>query len=256
MGWSVTQDHEALLRTGWKPIGDVVHGDEIGTLSPSGEFQWQHVMETHNYTYSGIMFEYASSDVNFKATPTHRLWLYNKDKRLPVSASIAKMRQNAKYNLYTAGKTFKELDGLSDQEIRVYASLLRSSATMNYATTRILRQDIVNWSDRQFAVFLDTMIADSSATVLAWRDKRHFLDALQIAAIQHGWTASIMMEARKQNVDTPGCFLTLKQCDLVEIDTQYIHVDKEFSGYVYCLSVPNRNFFLRRNGKVHVTGTR
>lgn len=105
-------------------------------------------------------------------------------------------------------------------------------------------------TNRQWDIFLDTLIdADGSiprrgTTSRVFYGKRPICEDVQVQAHLHGWRASIT-EYRK------GQF----RVNLTKTDTARTRLTKvPYKGRVWCISVKNKNFMVRRNNKVCFTG--
>lgn len=109
-------------------------------------------------------------------------------------------------------------------------------------------------SDRQWEVFLDTLIeADGSRVrtgdASVFNGQLAICEDVQIAAVTHGWRASIS-EYR------PGQFrVNLVQAWKLRVQgwkaARNIPTEPQ---HVFCLTVPNGNFIVERHHKVYVTG--
>lgn len=109
-------------------------------------------------------------------------------------------------------------------------------------------------SDRQWGVFVEVLLlADGSKatkTDNAWvfNGSKELCDAVLIAAVTHGWRASIS-EYR------PGSFrVNLTRRNKVRVTKWHTHKHVHIGCEVWCPTVANGNFLTERNNKVHVTG--
>lgn len=105
-------------------------------------------------------------------------------------------------------------------------------------------------SNRQWNLFLDVLIdADGSIPTRATKSrvfygKRAICEDVQLQAHLHGWRASLK-EYRKNQF----------RVNLTQTDTAKIKLSKvPYKGTVWCISVKNKNFMIRRNNKVSFTG--
>jgi predicted phosphodiesterase len=111
-------------------------------------------------------------------------------------------------------------------------------------------------SDRQFDVFLSSLIdGDGSRHIknpnTSWMlyGIKPFLDQVHSECVLHGYRSSIT-EYR------PGTYrLNIFKTDAICIDGFKSKNSMEYyNGDVFCVTVPNGKVFVRRNGKVHVSG--
>lgn len=122
---------------------------------------------------------------------------------------------------------------------------------------------IPKWADklskRQFDIFLEHLILGDGSVHKSSKTSRMFyvhktehVNRLQALLSQNGY-ASTVSEYRKNQYRINICPRIFTQ--LSTQDTLYKHITKEkYKGKVWCLSVKNENFLVRRNGKVFFTG--
>jgi transposase-like protein len=112
-------------------------------------------------------------------------------------------------------------------------------------------------SEAQFNVFLDALIQGdgvwdgkdpSAKTVAALHKDKAFLERVQHIAVRRGWTARLSVARGKD--------WRLNLCKRKELQLERSRaVSRErYRGRVWCLTVPNGNFMVRRNGAAHFSG--
>ena len=70
----MTDDHDVLTTSGWKPINEVTLEDKVATLQ-EGKVIYANPIQTFEYDYEGEMYEVHSQQVDLKVTPNHRMWV-------------------------------------------------------------------------------------------------------------------------------------------------------------------------------------
>ena len=113
---------------------------------------------------------------------------------------------------------------------------------------------VMHLSDRQWTVFLDTLLAAdgtrvSTGTAVVFYGEQPICEDVQIAAILHGWRASITEYRDRQfrvNL-TPRRMIRVQGWKAAAVIAPP-HTP------VWCVTVPNGNFFTERDGCVHLTG--
>lgn len=113
-----------------------------------------------------------------------------------------------------------------------------------------------NSDDRQFNVFLDTLIrADgnipkTSKLSCAIHGKKEILEKFQILCFLHGIRSSISKTTRGHYV------LNVTKMETAELKAWGKNVKKIKNPFdkIYCMTMPNSNFVCRRNGRIMVTG--
>lgn len=76
----LTEDHEVLTRNGWVPISN--KPDEIMIWDGANSY-FSSVSGWADYHYSGVLHEYTGTSVSIKATYDHRI-IYKKDRNSPI----------------------------------------------------------------------------------------------------------------------------------------------------------------------------
>lgn len=110
-------------------------------------------------------------------------------------------------------------------------------------------------SDRQFSVFMAAIVEGDGSWASHGGEKsgavyknERFIEELQVICATHGWSTSIVSPR-------PGQY-KLNICNKREhcLHPKYHNNWIDYEGTVWCLRVPNENFLVRRDGKVHYTG--
>jgi len=70
----MTNDHDVLTTTGWKPIDEVTLEDKVATLQ-EGNVVYEHPLQTFEYDYEGDMYEVEANQISLKVTPNHQMWV-------------------------------------------------------------------------------------------------------------------------------------------------------------------------------------
>lgn len=108
-------------------------------------------------------------------------------------------------------------------------------------------------SQNQWDIFLETLIeADGSIPTRAtdsrvFYGKKKICDSLQQYAVTHGWSASLS-EYRPTHWRVNLCKRQTRRQESKNLTLE------NYTGLVYCLEMPESNFVIRQNNKVHVTG--
>jgi hypothetical protein len=116
---------------------------------------------------------------------------------------------------------------------------------------------VASLSERQFDIFLDTLVLGDGSNASTGQQSRcmygrfDFLSDLQGYCVTHGHRASLVQRTRKGIKDY--WVLNLTKRKLTRTDGSN-YSQEQYSGPVFCLSMPSGNFFTRYNGRVHVTG--
>jgi hypothetical protein len=109
----------------------------------------------------------------------------------------------------------------------------------------------IDLSDAQFEVFLSALMAGDgtwakSGNAGAFYKSERIVNQLQALCVQHGYTASVYRYRDNQHR------LNIYRGDGSQLDWR--DRTEHYTGDVYCLTVPQGNFCVRRNGKAHFSG--
>ena len=92
-------DHEILTKTGWKPVAEVVPGDLVASLSPTGEIEYLHPAAVTSYSGTHRMYSLETTQVSMLVTEEHKLF------------AALRPRHNKQYDLLPAremaGKNYR-----------------------------------------------------------------------------------------------------------------------------------------------------
>src|SRR5216684_3498747 len=75
---AISADTQLLTRRGWLPFPELEHGDEVATVSPTGELSYREPCAIQRYQYKGPMCHFAARSLDLLVTPNHRMWLRRK----------------------------------------------------------------------------------------------------------------------------------------------------------------------------------
>jgi calcineurin-like phosphoesterase family protein len=114
-------------------------------------------------------------------------------------------------------------------------------------------------NDEQFKIFIDAYsLSDGSRNgrgVIITTAKEQEADLIQELAVTHGWSCTVSSRighgfSKQKSWNISVYPRTLTQCKSVK----YMQVETVTNEPFWCIKTTNGNFFIRREGKVHVTG--
>jgi dCTP deaminase len=79
-------DSEVLCRTGWKPVSDVIIGEDVMCLE-NGAAVYQPIQQFHRYYFNGDMLSFKSKKISQLVTPAHKMWASFVKKRVESGSS-------------------------------------------------------------------------------------------------------------------------------------------------------------------------
>lgn len=106
----LTSDHEVLTKQdGWKPITSISVNEEVASMGDNNNMLWQVVTETITEPYKGYLYTYDDDNISFRATPNHKLVVYNG--RSPSLIPLRVVSQaDIPINLYNESRGLVRLD--------------------------------------------------------------------------------------------------------------------------------------------------
>ena len=243
----LTPGHEVLTHRGWKPIERVNGDDMVATLKEGRELVYRHPTEILQFPgYSGRVYSVETDQVDFEVTLNHRLYV---------------RRGGADFELVDAREVIGEV-----VEYKLDAPVW-NRATLD--TTRVPLKDIdldkplPEWfwqlSTQQCRQFIEFVLAKEAAGGLDVFHTRNpaVADDWQRLCLHAGWAATLVFEAQAEaeaEAEAEGIWsvhVLKSPCPTNEHARESIGF---YNGPVYCLTVPEGVFYVRRNGKAHWTG--
>lgn len=80
------KDTMVLTDKGWKLFKDVdIHNDLICSMSDNRKIEYVKAVDKIEYEYDGLIDVYKSSQIDLVVTPNHNMWVYDHEKRSPVT---------------------------------------------------------------------------------------------------------------------------------------------------------------------------
>lgn len=83
---------DVLTREGFVPWPEVEDGSEFATLSPDGELEYQRPDEIWRVDYTGEIHHYSNRQVDFRITPSQRIWSRKRNGEGPLKDSPWRLR--------------------------------------------------------------------------------------------------------------------------------------------------------------------
>ena len=142
---------------------------------------------------------------------------------------------------------------LKKPEASVEFYLDKNTIPVNVSSNKYLPDWVKHLSNRQFDVFLEQLIEADGSLPTKCVNSRVFYGAkricedVQLAAVLHGWSASLTEYRENQWRVNLNKRNTRKQEGLKKYEYNY-------TGDVFCLEIPNSNFMVRQGNKCHITG--
>lgn len=165
-------------------------------------------------------------------------------------------RLNVKYTFKKATKS--KTNKLQPYYIRIYGDYARTIFDM-VGSDKQLPEEFVNLSGSNFDAFIDALENTDAhrpnGNSISWSTtSKNELDLVQVMCIHNGWHCSTRYDDNRSGFGKgKRQYVAYISEDITK--NKDVSIDKyEYSGLVYCLSMPNGRFITRYNGKVAYSG--
>ena len=223
----LSMDHEVLTSDGWKYYINILKTDKIATLNKDGIIEYNEPTDLYHYPdYNGKMYSITSDMVDLNVTEGHRMYVA-KDLNQMYELIEAKDVYNKSYNYKNTG------------------ILNQKNYTENY-NRNCITADTWKLSQEQCIDLINNIIKNN-ITVNCDKfttNSQEIIDNMMRLVLHCGWYCNVYKVNDLYYLD-----INNKNNNMNTIETMY-----EYSGPVFCISVPNEVFYVRRNGKAVWTG--
>lgn len=225
----LTLDHEVLTDNGWKYFKQISKDDKIATLGKDG-VEYQHPLDILYYPdYEGTMYKIYNNNIDLDVTSNHRMY---------VSDNGEDYRLDLIDNLLGKSYYYKR----SGENTTVNSNNAINNIVTEFYTNHTLLES--TWGLNKIdSLRLIEMIFDGSKMGTS---SQYIADSMMRLALQAGLACTLTKVHSYYNLD-----ITSNNNFIVDPDDI---LEYEHTGPVFCLSVPNEVFYVRRNGKPVWTG--
>ena len=273
----ITDDHDVLTIKGWKSINKIVLEDKIATLNTQGQIEYQHPTNVHHYSdYKGKMYEIKNSNLSLNVTANHRMYIsrhYDRQQEwLPyglvtaenMSGTFCKFKKNGElvqhdYQLENDNylPNFIEkfiIDNNIDKSLPEWVLKLSK-----YQCIKLLT--VLFENDYKNVETIEEVDTKTENETIYYTSYNNFADDIMQLALHCGWCCNKELNTNLiKNNNTLKLHIIKNKCEpsinhghTYEQDVQVERL-YDFEGSVYCISVPNEVFYVRRDGKPVWTG--
>ena len=273
----ITDDHDVLTIKGWKSINKIVLEDKIATLNTQGQIEYQHPTNVHHYSdYKGKMYEIKNSNLSLNVTANHRMYISRtygrKNEWLPyglvtaenMSGTFCKFKKNGElvqpdYQLENNNYLLNFIEKfIIDNNINKYLPewVLKLSKSQCIKLLTILFEN-----DYKNVEKIEEAETKTENETIYYTSYNNFADDIMCIALHCGWCCNKELNTNlTKNNNTWKLHIIKNKCEPSinhgHIHEQDVQVERlyDFEGSVYCISVPNEVFYVRRDGKPVWTG--
>jgi DNA-directed RNA polymerase II subunit RPB2 len=277
----LTGDHDVLTLDGWKNIKTITINDKVATLNNKGEIEYQQSTHIHHYSdYDGTMYEINNNSISLNVTTNHRMYV-SIDKN---NFELIDAREIAGYNVWYKKNCINTNVGISD---RLYQQTITD---MNLLDNEYFFPDYIwEFNQKQCLDLLERILYVNNVTEIndvelnANTNQYYEIKIKKIISqevidnlIKLGLYAGVSINyelVSNLNDDIYNYYdIFLIKDEFISSHTNpdiynlwYYKKERkyllgyeariyEYNGDVYCISVPNEVFYVRRNGKAVWTG--
>jgi hypothetical protein len=278
----MTADHDVLTLTGWKPISSITTTDIIATLNSQGHLEYQKPTAIHHYPdYKGQMYEIKNSNISQNVTMNHRMYV-SRDK---ANFELLEAHEIIGKPVWYKKNAINTNLGISNEE---FNKLLKTDIFDNYEFPDIIWKLNKNQSSELLFHYIKNYnIYEDEILFKNWNKNtqyqiqlRQFEDDTIINNLSRlSLNAGISLNSAFAHSDFSDGSGNRNECysyynivmlyddfipSLSNLDIYKNHNSKQeleiiervydYKGAVYCISVPNEVFYVRRDGKPVWTG--
>jgi hypothetical protein len=236
-------DHDVLTLKGWTPIANINTTDLVATINSQGHLEYQNPTAIHHYPdYKGQMYEIKNANISLDVTLNHRMYV-SQDKSnfelveareiigLPVwykknAINLEAGMDNELFEYLMDSNKFK--NKLFEEQ---YPNILKSLNTNQAKNVFVYLYKLLNNVNKSSSIILDNAINN-----------------LMILALLANISISVNIINDKIHINK------VEDEYITSHDSEIIERVYDYEGAVYCISVPNEVFYVRRDGKPVWTG--
>ena len=278
----MTADHDVLTQEGWKSIASITTDDIVATLTPEGHLEYQKPTAIHHYPdYKGQMYEIKNSNISQNVTMNHRMYV-SRDK---ANFELLEAHEIIGKPVWYKKNAINTNLGISNEE---FNKLLKTDIFDNYEFPDIIWKLNKNQSSELLFHYIKNYnIYEDEILFKNWNKNtqyqiqlRQFEDDTIINNLSRlSLNAGISLNSAFAHSDFSDGSGNRNECysyynivmlyddfipSLSNLDIYKNHNSKQeleiiervydYKGAVYCISVPNEVFYIRRDGKPVWTG--
>jgi DNA-directed RNA polymerase beta subunit len=249
-------DHDVLTLNGWKPIASITTTDLVATLNQQGQLEYQHPTAIHHYPeYKGKMYEIKNANISLDVTMNHRMYVSTDKKGFEFILAEELVNKQVWYKK-TARNTNTGMDSLEFD--KCITSLLNEITSGDLFPNYIWNE----FSQEQCEQYLECLTEGHGYPSYGMKKEcsQEFVDNFMKLGLYAGVPINYTISDWPSNCiggDDKYHYINIKTIRdefVSSHDTQTIERVYDYEGAVYCISVPNEVFYVRRDGKAVWTG--
>jgi DNA-directed RNA polymerase beta subunit/intein/homing endonuclease len=240
--------HDVLTLQGWKPIANITTNDLVATLNQQGQLEYQKPTALHHYPdYKGQMYEIKNANISLDVTMNHRMYVSRAcDPEPRTDFELINAEEIVGQNVYYKKNALNTKTGL---DLDFFDYIITSSKLLTdlmiIRHPKIFNELNAFQANRVFQILYKSLhrthINQSINIDIA-------KDNLMILALLANISANVRIIDDRINIQVVRDNYIPSHKD-IEVESIY-----DFEGAVYCISLPNEVFYVRRDGKPVWTG--
>jgi predicted phosphodiesterase len=274
----LSQDTECFTNEGWKTYDSLVEGEWVLTLNnDTGETEWQQATNVHIYDHNGPMVRAQNDYIDMLITRNHRVmtklsgpdapkFAYTFASEFPATRTDVRVPVAAQANnrpktdtplaaLAALGKMMRDPSILSDQDKELLLFELDITDVMYDVAPPILwdlssgeLEDVFRYASSHNGSSANKYVFQLNSSD---KDRnQRIASSLEALLIQNGYaSASYSLNGGNFKVSAVE-----RNCETFHGGFAHMAAEVQYEGKVWCVTVPNSNFFVRRAGVSFFTG--
>ena len=234
-----TPEHEVLTNEGWTPINLLTLNDKVACLIDGKRLEYHYPTALQSYNYDGNVYVVENKYVNLRVTSNHRMYVgYDAcwTGKFQISEAQDIVGRNVFYKKHVDEYNVRNNHVLNDEQMNDIFNEIDKSGILT------IPEEYLKLNMEQSRKIVEHILIHDYDDF----DDEIVIDNLQILCLHAGISADITISDDKCSIcinDYP---------DMISVNNDPNNLDdycEEYSGKVYCCSVPNDGIiYVRRQG--------
>lgn len=262
-------DHDVLTLQGWKPIASITTTDLVATLNKQGQLEYQNPTALHHYPeYKGQMYEIKNANISLDVTINHRMYVSRDKATFELVEAHEIVGKPVWYNKNAVNTNI----GISEIEFQkiINADIFEKIFNDVFDEAYYIAIDMENifpeiiWllnsiqSKQLLQKYIKSFSFEDNVLCFYDNDAENIINNLSKLALQAELCIDFKFKITDSRCSDGSMMSYYEICIsnnyIPSNDTKTIERLYDYEGAVYCISVPNEVFYVRRDGKPVWTG--
>jgi len=239
----LTAEHDVLTLKGWKPIASITTLDLVATLNPDGVLEYQHPTELHHYPdYKGKMYEIKNANISLDVSANHRMYV-SQDKE---TFEFIQAEELIEKSVWYKKNARNNISGIDDE---TFEYIMDSIEFRNKLVSEQFPDVLKTFNSSQAKMVFNLLYKLLNNTPITQSiNLDNAINNIMILALLAN--ISILVNTVNDKIK----IYIVKDEFIPSQDMETVERLYDYEGAVYCITVPNEVFYVRRDGKAVWTG--